>query len=127
MNPFSFPYLSRVNAVMAIVGGVGLFVVPDLLLRILDVPAAFDGSFYGRAYATGLLNIGVISWATRDVVDVRVIRGVTAANAVQDALIVGILLHAVLTGQANGWTWGLVVAFGYQVVSNAVAYARSGR
>ena len=127
MNPFAFPTLSRSNAAMALTGGAGLLLFPELLLRVLGVPEAFAGELYGRAYATSLVNIGIISWVTRDCADKGLVRGVTGANAVQDALITATLLHAVLTAQANAWTWVLVLTFAWQVVVNGVAFARAGR
>lgn len=113
------------NALFALLGGVGLLLIPNQLMVPYGAPLDKGGVFMAQILGTVLLGIAAISWNSRNLKDRE------ALNVILLGFIIahvgsGLLgLHAGFTGRLGSMIWGDVAAHG--LLGFAFAYYRFGK
>lgn len=102
--------------------GAVLLLAPGAFAGVLGIAAESATLLFIRAFATALVFVAVLSAGLRDSTDRVVQRTLLAGNVVQDALLGGLVLHAVASDVVNGRGLVLAAIFAYEVFANGWAW-----
>jgi hypothetical protein len=118
-----FAFCARVN--LFLTGGFGtLFVAaPQLSLRLLGVVPDAGAVVLIQAYGCSLVFLAVLCWWFRDTVSMVAVRGLSAANCVEDALLAALMGVRTFQGHLNSLGWVLMALFVLEVVVHALVLA----
>lgn len=94
-----------INALVALVFGVGFLFVPSLALAQFDVDEYASTKLVSEFFGTAMLAIGLLLWFAKDVTDEGALRGMGIALLVGavSGLIVAVLGTVSGTMRSNGW------------------------
>jgi len=109
-----------VNAVVAVVFGLGFVFAPVWLLSLYGVPADDPLAYVGQLFGTALIGYAFITWLARNAPASPVRRAIVLSLFVSDAIGFIVSLLAQMKGFANALGWStvaiyllLALAFGY--------------
>ena len=91
--------------------GVGLIVVPDLILSIYGAHTDAAGIVTARLLGAFTLGYAAVNWYTSRAVDAPLARDIIRSQGAVDAVAVVIAVAATLAGTVNALGWSLVGLF----------------
>ncbi len=120
-----FQTMMVIKAVVALILGVPIVLLPAPMYSMLGVSLGPGGAFPAREYGAAMLGILMICWFGRYVPQGPMRWAIALGLCVYDALGFVISLVAVLTGELNSLGWAVVVlylllalGFGYFLVKS---------
>jgi len=120
------------NALMAVLLGLGFLVVPDKILGQLGVDGYAATKLISQFFGTAMLGLGLLLWFAKDVADINLQKGMGMALLV--GALVGLLITVLGTTsgvlRANGWMALIVyatlgLAYGYLLFQKPKQLAQS--
>ena len=113
-----FSTLLVVNAVVALVYGIGLVLLPSTLLSIYGVTPGPAVNLASQLFGVELLHVGLICWFARKVSDSPAQRAIIIASLIGQVIGLVVSLMGTLSGVFNAVGWSavaiyLVLALGY--------------
>ncbi len=128
-----FQTMMVIKAVVALVLGVPIVLVPALLYSMLGVSLGPGSVFPAREYGAAMLGVVMICWFGRYVPAGPMRWAIALGLCVYDALGFVISLVAVLTGDLNSLGWAVVVlylflalGFGYFLIKSPERAVHTG-
>jgi hypothetical protein len=100
-----------VNAVLDLVGAVGLLLAPAQLLALYAMTTGPTEQLLARLVGVGLIGIALLTWLMRDVSDGRAQRGLILGLLIADVVAVVVSLTGVLSGVLNAVGWSAVAIY----------------
>ncbi len=120
-----FQTMMVIKAVVALILGVPIVLLPASMYSMLGVSLGPGGAFPAREYGAAMLSILMICWFGRYVPQGPMRWAIALGLCVYDAVGLVISLVAVLTGELNSLGWAVVVlylllalGFGYFLVKS---------
>jgi hypothetical protein len=117
-NIMKFSNLLVVNAIVALVYGIGLVLLPSIVLSIYGITPGSAVNLASQLFGVGLIHIGLICWFARNVSDNLAQRAIIIASLIGQLIGLVVSLMGTLSGVFNavGWTAVaiyLILALGY--------------
>ena len=110
-----------INAVVAILFGLGFVLMPAQVLSLYAIALPVEGIFVARLFGGSLLGFGIITWMLRNVAECSSeVRGVLLGLWVSELLGFAFSLYYQTQGMANSLGWSTVVI--YLVLGLVFAY-----
>jgi hypothetical protein len=97
--------LLTINAVIAILFGLGFVFIPNTIGALYGVPPEAHATLSDQFFGSALLPIGVVNWLAKDLRDWQGVRAVLIANAVGSVFGGGVNLLGTFSGLLNGMAW----------------------
>ena len=107
----SFKMLLIIKAVVCVVFGPILLLVPRTLFAFLGATLGPAGSFPAREYGAALVGTLLLTWLARNVVDALARRAIVVDLFVYDAIGFIVTARAVVSGMLNPLGWGIAVVY----------------
>ena len=104
--------LFTVNAVLAIVFGLGFVLMPVALMSYYGVALADAGVSISQLLGAAFLAFGILSWQVRKSDTSEVLRAVVLSFFIGDAVGFLIVLQGQLSGEFNALGWSTVAIYG---------------
>jgi len=113
-----FSYLMVIKAIVCLVFGIPLLLVPGLLLSFYGITLGPGGVFMARVYGASLLGNLMLTWFARNAADSEARRAIVLDLFIYDAIGFVVALLVQLSGLMNVLGWSIVtiyllVALGY--------------
>jgi len=128
-----FHTMMTIKAVVCLVLGVPIVLVPTFMYSIFGVSLDSGGAFAAREYGAAMIGILLITWFGRYVSESPVRWAIALGLCVYDALGFVVSLVAVLTGVLNALGWSIVllylllaIGFGYFLVKSPQPAVHAG-
>ena len=112
--------LLTLNAVVALVFGLGFLLVPGSVLAMYGATPGPQINLTGQLFAVELIHIAVLAWLIRNVSDGLAQRAVVIAGLVANLVGLVVSLIGTLSGVVNSLGWSAVVI--YLVLGLGYAY-----
>lgn len=114
----SFSTLLLVNAIVALIYGIGLVLVPSTVLNIYGVEPGPAVNLASQLFGVELLHVGLICWLARSVSDSAAQRAIVIASLIGQVIAVVITVMGTLSGVFSAVGWSavaiyLLLALGY--------------
>ena len=106
-----FSNLLLVNAVVALVYGVGLVLLPSTLLSMYGVTPGPAVNLASQLFGVELLHVGLICWFARNVSDGPAQRALILASLIGQAFGLIVALMGTLSGVFNTVGWSAVAIY----------------
>ena len=106
-----FSNLMVIKAIVCLVFGILLVLVPGPLLSLYGITVGAGGIFMARVYGASLLGNLMLSWFARNAADSEARRAIILDLFVYDAVGFVVALLAQLSGLMNPLGWALVVIY----------------
>ena len=106
-----FSNLLLVNAVVALVYGVGLVLLPSTLLSMYGVTPGPAVNLASQLFGVELLHVGLICWFARNVSDGPAQRALIVASLIGQVIGVIVALMGTLSGVFNVVGWSAVAIY----------------
>lgn len=103
--------LMVIKAIVCLVFGILLVLVPGLLLSLYGVTLGPGGIFMARLYGASLVGNLMLSWFARNAVDSEARQAIVLDLFVYDAIGLVVALLAQLSGLMNPLGWSIVVIY----------------
>ena len=103
--------LFLINAVVAILFGLGFILIPVTVLSWYGVALNEAGLFVASLYGSALITFGLISWLVRNLASSDTLRAVILSFFIGDAIGFVLSLINQLQGVANSFGWSTVVIY----------------
>ncbi len=100
-----------INAVLAILYGLGFVLLPASSLAVYGVAPEPHVILNLQFFGSAILGLGVILWFARDFRDWDAVRGVLIANVVADVVGVLVNLWGTFQGLLNAMAWSSTVVY----------------
>jgi len=107
----TFKTLLILKAMVCLVFGIFLLVLPGWLFGMLGATLGPAGTFAAREYGAALFGILILTWLARNTGDRIARRAILLQLLVYDAIGFLVTLLAVLSGSLNSLGWGIVVVY----------------
>jgi hypothetical protein len=107
----TFRTLLVIKAIVCLLFGPILLLVPGLLFKLLGTSLGAGGSFTAREYGAAMLGTMVLTWVARSVAEARARRAILLDLFVYDAIGFVVTLLVVISGVLNPLGWGIVVVY----------------
>jgi hypothetical protein len=104
-------FLSIVG-VVAILFGIGFVAAPAEVLTQYGITADRYTAFMSRFFGAALINVGLIAWFARNIVDSLGRRSIVLAGLIGDVVGFFVALHGQMNGVANALGWSTVLIYG---------------
>jgi hypothetical protein len=104
-------FLSIVG-VVAILFGIGFVAAPAEVLAQYGITADRYAAFMSRLFGAALMNVGLIVWFARNIVDSSGRQSIVLAGLVGDAVGFIVALQGQMNGVANALGWSTVLIYG---------------
>ena len=98
--------------VVAILFGIGFVAAPAQVLTQYGITADVYTAFMSRFFGTALINVGLIVWFARNVLDPMGRRAILLAGLIADVIGFLVALQGQIKGVANTLGWSTVVIYG---------------
>jgi hypothetical protein len=117
-NIMKFSSVLLVNAVVALVYGIALVLLPSTVLALYGVTPGPAVNLASQLFGVGLVHIGLICWFARNVSDSPAQRAIIIASLLGQVIGLIVSLKGTLSGVFNAMGWSavaiyLVLALGY--------------
>jgi hypothetical protein len=103
--------LLSIVGVVAILFGIGFVAAPVEVLAQYGVTADRHTAFMSRLFGATLVQVGVLSWLARAIVDSLGRRAIVLSGLIAMAIGFVVSLHGMLNGIANALGWSTVVIY----------------
>jgi hypothetical protein len=103
--------LLMAGAVVTLIFGLSLVVIPDLLLSLYGITVNDAGILIARLFGAAFLGFTVLNWSARRAADSEVLRGIVLANLMMDAVGFVVTLLGQLAGLSNALGWSCVALY----------------
>jgi hypothetical protein len=103
-------FLSIVG-VVAILFGIGFIAAPTEVLTQYGITADRYTAFMSRFFGAALINVGLIAWLARNIVDSLGRRSIVLAGLIGDVVGFFVALQGQLTGSVNALGWSTVLIY----------------
>jgi hypothetical protein len=110
-NIMKFSNLLLVNAVVALVYGVGLVLLPATLLSMYGVTPGPAVNLASQLFGVELLHVGLICWFARNVSDGPAQRALIVASLIGQVFGLIVALMGTLSGVFNAVGWSAVAIY----------------
>jgi len=100
-----------VNAIVALVYGIGLVLLPATVLSIYGVTPGPAVNLASQLFGVELLHVGLLCWLSRNVSDSPAQRAFIIASLIGQGIGVVVSLMGTLSGVFNAVGWSAVVIF----------------
>ena len=102
-----------INAILAIVHGIGFILMPSELLALYQVSRGASEQLMGQFFGATLLSVGVLAWLGKDLTDSRALAAIVLANLIGVAVGAVVSIRGVLSGVMGsaGWTSVAIYVF----------------
>jgi hypothetical protein len=104
-------FLSIVG-VVAIVFGIGFVAAPAEVLAQYGIAADRYTAFISRFFGVALINVGLVAWLARGIVDTLGRRSIVLAGLIGNVLGFLVALEGQINGLANALGWSTVLIYG---------------
>jgi hypothetical protein len=104
-------FLSIVG-VVAILFGIGFVLAPAQVLAQYGITADQSVAFISRFFGVALINVGLIVWFARNIIDPLGRRSIVLAGLIADILGLLVALQGQIDGLANALGWSTVLIYG---------------
>jgi len=108
------------NAVIALVFGIGFLLIPGSVLSMYGVAPGAQINLTGQFFAVELIHVGVLAWLIRNVSDGLAQRAIIVAGLVGNLVGLVVSLIGTLGGVVSSFGWSAVVI--YAVLALGYAY-----
>ncbi|MFC2163807.1 hypothetical protein ACFLT2_02275 [Acidobacteriota bacterium] len=116
-----------IKALVSLVFGIPILIVPDKLLALFGLTLNADGMFMAREYGGALIGIAALCWFARNSEGARALKAIILFGFYYDLVNLFVSVHAMLSGLMNPLGWGIVaiylfftIGFGYFLVRKPV-------
>ena len=116
-----------IKALVSLVFGIPILIVPGKLLALFGLTLNADGMFMAREYGGALLGIAALCWFARNSEGARALKAIILFGFYYDLINFFVSLHANLSGLMNPLGWAIVaiyvfftIGFGYFLVRKPV-------
>jgi FtsH-binding integral membrane protein len=99
------------NAIVALVFGLGFLLVPATLVSLYDVTLSDEGIFVARLYGTVILGLAVLTWLVRNSGESEARGAIILAQLFIWAAGFVVLVYGQLSGLMNVLGWVMIVLF----------------
>lgn len=99
------------GAVVTLIFGLALVLVPGTLLALYGVTVNVQGIFIARLFGAAFLGFTVLNWSARNASDSEVLRGIVLANLIMDVVGFTVTLLGQLAQVANALGWSSVALY----------------
>jgi len=106
-----FKTLLVIKALVSLVFGIPILIIPDRLLSLFGLSLNTDGMFMAREYGGALLGIAVLCWFARNSEGARALKAIILFGFLYDFVNLFVSLHANLSGLMNPLGWGIVAIY----------------
>lgn len=103
--------LLMAGAVVTLVFGLSLVLVPGGLLSLYGITVNDAGILIARLFGAAFLGFTVLNWSARKAADSEILRGIVLANLIMDAVGFIVTLLGQLAGLANALGWSSVALY----------------
>ena len=103
--------LLMAGAVVTLVFGLSLVLVPGGLLSLYGITVNDAGILIARLFGAAFLGFTVLNWSARNAADDQVLRGIVLANLIMDAIGFIVTLLGQIAGLANALGWSSVALY----------------
>jgi len=103
--------LLMAGAVVTLVFGLSLVLVPGGLLSLYGITVNDAGILIARLFGAAFLGFTVLNWSARKAADSEILRGIMLANLIMDAVGFIVTLLGQLAGLANALGWSSVALY----------------
>ena len=103
--------LLMAGAVVTLVFGLSLVLVPGGLLSLYGITVNDAGLLIARLFGAAFLGFTVLNWSARKAADSEILRGIVLANLIMDAVGFIVTLLGQLAGLANALGWSSVALY----------------
>src|SRR3970040_1718419 len=103
--------LLMAGAVVTLVFGLGLVLVPGGLLSLYGITVNDAGILIARLFGAAFLGFTVLNWSARNAADDQVLRGIVLANLIMDAIGFVVTLLGHRAGLGNTLRWRCVATY----------------
>ena len=103
--------LLSIVGVVAILFGIGFVAVPAEVLAQYGVTADRYSAFMSRLFGATLIQVGILSWLARDIVDSLGRGAIVLSGLIAMAIGFAVSLHGMINGIANALGWSTVVIY----------------
>ena len=103
--------LLTAGAVVTLVFGLSLVLVPGGLLSLYGITVNDAGLLIARLFGAAFLGFTVLNWSARKAADSEILRGIVLANLLMDAVGFVVTLLGQLAGLANALGWSFVALY----------------
>lgn len=104
-------FLSIVG-VVAILFGIGFVAAPAEVLAQYGIAADRYTAFISRFFGVALINVGLVAWLARGIVDTLGRRSIVLAGLIGNVLGFLVALEGQINGLANALGWSTVLIYG---------------
>jgi len=111
-------FLSIVG-VVAILFGIGFVAAPAEVLAQYGITADRSTAFMSRFFGGALINVGLIVWFARNIVDPLSRRSILLAGLIADVVGFFVALQGQMKGVANALGWSTVLIYGLLAIGFA--------
>ena len=108
-----------ISSILALVFGIGFVLAPVELLAQYGIAADKQTAFLGRLYGSALVELGLLVWIARALVDPLGRRAIVLSGLVATVLALVIALYGQLTDVTNALGWTTVVIFALLAIGYA--------
>jgi hypothetical protein len=119
-NIMKYRNLLVVNAVVALLYGIGLVLLPSTVLSLYGVTPGPAVNLASQLFGVELLHVGLICWFARNVSDSPAQRAIIIASLIGQVIGLVVTVMGTLSGVFNVVGWSAVVI--YLVLSLGYAY-----
>jgi len=103
--------LLMAGAVVTLLFGLALVLVPETLLSLYGITVEAAGILLARLFGAAFLGYTVLNWSARNAADSEVLRGIVLANLIMDVIGFGVTLLGQLARVANALGWSSVALY----------------
>ncbi len=107
----SFRMLLTIKAVVCLVFGPILLIVPRPMFMLMGADLGQAGSFPAREYGAAMIGTLLLTWLARDVADALARRAILVDLFVYDAVGLLVTVRAIMIGMVNPLGWGVAVVY----------------
>ena len=102
-----------INALLAIVHGIGFILMPSELLGLYQVSRGASEQLMGQFFGATLLSVGVLAWLGKDLTDSKALAAIVLSNLIGVAVGAVVSIRGVLSGVMGsaGWTSVAIYVF----------------
>ncbi len=123
----SFKTLLILKAVVCVVFGPILLLVPRQLFGLLGATLGPGGSFPAREYGAAVVGTCLLTWLARNVADSLARRAILVYLLVYDGIGFIVTVRAIVIGMLNPLGWGIAVVYLFFTLGAAFLLARKSR
>ena len=120
-----FKTLMEIKAIVCLVLGSLILVVPDFVYSIFGTSLSPGGVFAAREYGASLIGNLMVTWYARNAIESEARRAIILGLCVYDILGFLVTLMAVLAGTLNVLGWAVVLLYLFFALSFGYFYIRS--